>query len=299
MDVQMQNMTLRGPDGEPQPGLESQGRAASMPRLAAETQPAPNASPMKRSISTLAPRPHGTQLCSTVLDRPPPSQASHHHHHRCHRRRDKKQRSLEKGPSLSVDPEGAPSTAAGPGLPHGEGSTACRRDRKQERGRSQERRQPSSSSSEKQRFYSCDRFGSREPPQLMPSLSSHPTSPTAALEPAPHPQGSGSVNGSPLMSTSGASTPGRGGRRQLPQTPLTPRPSITYKTANSSPVHFAEGQSGLPAFSPGRLSRGLSEHNALLQKEPLSQPLAPGSRIGSDPYLGQRLDSEASAQHPA
>ena len=184
----MQNMTLRGPDGEPQPGLESQGRAASMPRLAAETQPAPNASPMKRSISTLAPRPHGTQLCSTVLDRPPPSQASHHHHHRCHRRRDKKQRSLEKGPSLSVDPEGAPSTAAGPGLPHGEGSTACRRDRKQERGRSQERRQPSSSSSEKQRFYSCDRFGSREPPQLMPSLSSHPTSPTAALEPAPHPQ---------------------------------------------------------------------------------------------------------------
>ncbi|NP_031605.2 voltage-dependent N-type calcium channel subunit alpha-1B isoform 2 [Mus musculus] len=295
VDVQMQNMTLRGPDGEPQPGLESQGRAASMPRLAAETQPAPNASPMKRSISTLAPRPHGTQLCSTVLDRPPPSQASHHHHHRCHRRRDKKQRSLEKGPSLSVDPEGAPSTAAGPGLPHGEGSTACRRDRKQERGRSQERRQPSSSSSEKQRFYSCDRFGSREPPQLMPSLSSHPTSPTAALEPAPHPQGSGSVNGSPLMSTSGASTPGRGGRRQLPQTPLTPRPSITYKTANSSPVHFAEGQSGLPAFSPGRLSRGLSEHNALLQKEPLSQPLAPGSRIGSDPYLGQRLDSEASA----
>lgn len=34
----MQNMALRGPDGEPQPGLESQGRAASMPRLAAETQ---------------------------------------------------------------------------------------------------------------------------------------------------------------------------------------------------------------------------------------------------------------------
>lgn len=34
----MQSMALRGPDGEPQPGLESQGRAASMPRLAAETQ---------------------------------------------------------------------------------------------------------------------------------------------------------------------------------------------------------------------------------------------------------------------
>ncbi|XP_027953076.1 voltage-dependent N-type calcium channel subunit alpha-1B-like isoform X2 [Eumetopias jubatus] len=38
VDVQMQSMALRGPDGEPQPGLESQGRAASMPRPAAETQ---------------------------------------------------------------------------------------------------------------------------------------------------------------------------------------------------------------------------------------------------------------------
>ncbi|XP_054357947.1 voltage-dependent N-type calcium channel subunit alpha-1B isoform X6 [Pongo pygmaeus] len=296
VDVQMQSITRRGPDGEPQPGLESQGRAASMPRLAAETQPVTDASPMKRSISTLAQRPRGTHLCSTTPDRPPPSQAPHHHHHRCHRRRDRKQRSLEKGPSLSADTDGAPSSAAGPGLPPGEGPTGCRRERerRQERGRSQERRQPSSSSSEKQRFYSCDRFGGREPPKPKPSLSSHPTSPTAGQEPGSHPQGSGSVNGSPLLSTSGASTPGRGGRRQLPQTPLTPRPSITYKTANSSPIHFAGAQTSLPAFSPGRLSRGLSEHNALLQRDPLSQPLAPGSRIGSDPYLGQRLDSEAS-----
>uniref|UniRef100_A0A667IZ54 Voltage-dependent N-type calcium channel subunit alpha n=1 Tax=Lynx canadensis TaxID=61383 RepID=A0A667IZ54_LYNCA len=100
------------------------------------------------------------------------------------------------------------------------------------------------------------------------------------------------ISKNPLLSTSGASTPGRGGRRQLPQTPLTPRPSVTYKTANSSPVHFAGAQTSLPTFSPGRLSRGLSEHNALLQRDPLSQPLAAGSRIGSDPYLGQRLDSE-------
>lgn len=97
-------------------------------------------------------------------------------------------------------------------------------------------------------------------------------------------QGSASANGSPLLPTSGASTPGRGGRRQLPQTPLTLRPSVAYKTANSSPVHFAGAQTSLPAFSPGRLSRGLSEHNALLQRDPLSQPLAASSRIGSDPY---------------
>uniref|UniRef100_A0A8C4M574 Voltage-dependent N-type calcium channel subunit alpha n=1 Tax=Equus asinus asinus TaxID=83772 RepID=A0A8C4M574_EQUAS len=290
VDVQMQSMALRGPDGEPQPGLESQGRAASMPRLAAETQvgglegrgPAPDASPMKRSISTLAPqRSHVAHLCTAALDRAPASQAPHHHH-RCHRRRDRKQKSLEKGPSLSADTD--------------EGPAGCRRERRQERGRSQERRQPSSSSSEKQRFYSCDRFGGREPPQPKPALGSHPTSPTAGQEPGPPRQGGGSVNGSPLLSTSGASTPGRGGRRQLPQTPLTPRPSITYKTANSSPIHFTGAQTSLPAFSPGRLSRGLSEHNALLQRDPLSQPLAPGSRIGSDPYLGQRLDSEAAAR---
>ncbi|KAB0357284.1 hypothetical protein FD754_001440 [Muntiacus muntjak] len=299
VDVQMQSMALRGPDGEPQPGLESQGRAASMPRLAAETQPPPDASPMKRSISTLAPqRPHVAHLCNAALDRAPVSQAAPHHHHRCHRRRDRKQKSLEKGPSLSADTDGAPYSTAGPGPPPppGDGAAGCRRERRQERGRSQERRQPSSSSSEKQRFYSCDRFGGREPQQPKPSLSSHPTSPTAGQEPGPPRQGSGSVNGSPLLSTSGASTPGRGGRRQLPQTPLTPRPSITYKTANSSPVHFAGAQTSLPAFSPGRLSRGLSEHNALLQRDPLSQPLAPSSRIGSDPYLGQRLDSEAAAR---
>ncbi|VTJ81098.1 Hypothetical predicted protein [Marmota monax] len=200
-DVQMQNMALRGPDGEPQPGLESQGRAASMPRLAAETQPAPDASPMKRSISTLAQRPHGGHLCNTTLDRPPPSQAPHHHHHRCHRRRDKKQRSLEKGSSQHADTDGAPNSTAGPSLPPGEGPTGCRRERerKQERGRSQERRQPSSSSSEKQRFYSCDRFGGREHPQPKPSLSSHPTTPTAG-EPGPPPQVSSRVVWAPSNS---------------------------------------------------------------------------------------------------
>ncbi|CAK6433454.1 unnamed protein product [Pipistrellus nathusii] len=292
VDVQMQSMALRGADGEPQPGLESQGRAASMPRLAAETQPASDASPMKRSISTLAPqRPHVAHLCTAALERAPASQAAPHHHHRCHRRRDRKQKSLEKGPSLSADANGAPSSSAGPGPPPGEGPPG-RRERRQERGRSQERRQPSSSSSEKQRFYSCDRFGGREPPLPRPALSSHPTSPTAGPEPGPPRQGSGSVDGSPLLSTSGASTPGRGGRRQLPQTPLTPRPSVTYKTAHSSPVHFAGAQGG-PPFSPGRLSRGLSEHNALLQRDPLGPPLAPSARIGSDPYLAQRLEAEA------
>ena len=94
----------------------------------------------------------------------------------------------------SILPWPAPYSTAGPGPPPppGDGAAGCRRERRQERGRSQERRQPSSSSSEKQRFYSCDRFGGREPPQPKPSLSSHPTSPTAGQEPGPPRQVRGS-----------------------------------------------------------------------------------------------------------
>uniref|UniRef100_A0A8C4YDW3 Voltage-dependent N-type calcium channel subunit alpha n=1 Tax=Gopherus evgoodei TaxID=1825980 RepID=A0A8C4YDW3_9SAUR len=279
-------------NGEQQPGLESQGRAASMPRLAAETQrsktrspgsylaPIPDTSPMKRSISTLTPqRPHAMHLYEYSLERMPPDQAHHHHHHRCHRRKDKKQKSLDRSPNQLVDGD------AGKG-------EASSKDKKQERGRSQERKLHSSSSSEKQRFYSCDRYGSRDRSQPKSADHSRPTSPNGGLEPGPHRQGSGSVNGSPLLSTSGASTPCRG-RRQLPQTPLTPRPSITYKTANSSPVHFTSFQASLPAFSPGRLSRGLSEHNALLHGDSQSHSRSPVARIGSDPYLGHRDDSDS------
>uniref|UniRef100_A0A8B9VYU4 Voltage-dependent N-type calcium channel subunit alpha n=1 Tax=Anas zonorhyncha TaxID=75864 RepID=A0A8B9VYU4_9AVES len=274
--VEMREISPTLTNGEHQPGLESQGRAASMPRLAAETQPIPDTSPMKRSISTLTPqRPHAMHLYEYSLERMPTDQVHHHHHHRCHRRKEKKQKSLDRSPHQLADGEAV--------AQHGESSS---KDKKHERGRSQERKQHSSSSSEKQRFYSCDRYGSRDRSQPKSADQSRPTSPNGGPEQGPHRQGSGSVNGSPLLSTSGASTPCRG-RRQLPQTPLTPRPSITYKTANSSPVHFTTSPGGLPPFSPGRLSRGLSEHNALLRGDQQPPPAAV-ARIGSDPYLGHR-----------
>ncbi|NXN08352.1 CAC1B protein, partial [Indicator maculatus] len=244
-------------------------------------QPIPDTSPMKRSVSTLTPqRPHAMHLYEYSLERVPPEQGHHHHHHRCHRRKEKKQKSLEKASHQLADGEAVAHS--------GESSS---KDKKQERGRSQERKQHSSSSSEKQRFYSCDRYGSRDRSQAKSTEQSRPTSPNGGPEHGPHRQGSGSVNGSPLLSTSGASTPCRG-RRQLPQTPLTPRPSITYKTANSSPVHFTGFQAGLPSFSPGRLSRGLSEHNALLRGDQ-QPPAPPVARIGSDPYLGHRDDADS------
>uniref|UniRef100_A0A8B9W372 Voltage-dependent N-type calcium channel subunit alpha n=1 Tax=Anas zonorhyncha TaxID=75864 RepID=A0A8B9W372_9AVES len=201
------------------------------------SQPIPDTSPMKRSISTLTPqRPHAMHLYEYSLERMPTDQVHHHHHHRCHRRKEKKQKSLDRSPHQLADGEAGTSFAFSRDL-----------------------------SSSSLRGGHSVRFGVPSPWKE---------------------RGSGSVNGSPLLSTSGASTPCRG-RRQLPQTPLTPRPSITYKTANSSPVHFTTSPGGLPPFSPGRLSRGLSEHNALLRGDQQPPPAAV-ARIGSDPYLGHR-----------
>ncbi|CDQ74776.1 unnamed protein product [Oncorhynchus mykiss] len=265
--------TVPGPGS----GLESQGRAVSMPRLNAELQPVPDCSPMKRSASTHAPqRPQEANLRDYTLETPSiQERPHHHHHHRCHHRRerDKKQRSLDR----------TPSTAGTPGDPAAEPSS---RDRVQDRGRSHERKNHSTAG-EKQRYYSCDRYGSREHCHTTKSATtSCATSPSEVQDPSINKQGSGSVKCSPVMMTSGASTPSRG-RRQLPQTPLTPRPGVAYKTANSSPVHFVSAQcsSGLPTLSPGRLSRGLSEHNALLHSGSSHIP-SPVTRISSEPFLG-------------
>uniref|UniRef100_A0A8C7TEK8 Voltage-dependent N-type calcium channel subunit alpha n=1 Tax=Oncorhynchus mykiss TaxID=8022 RepID=A0A8C7TEK8_ONCMY len=261
--------TVPGPGS----GLESQGRAVSMPRLNAELQPVPDCSPMKRSASTHAPqRPQEANLRDYTLETPSiQERPHHHHHHRCHHRRerDKKQRSLDRTPS-TADPAAEPSS----------------RDRVQDRGRSHERKNHSTAG-EKQRYYSCDRYGSREHCHTTKSATtSCATSPSEVQDPSINKQGSGSVKCSPVMMTSGASTPSRG-RRQLPQTPLTPRPGVAYKTANSSPVHFVSAQcsSGLPTLSPGRLSRGLSEHNALLHSGSSHIP-SPVTRISSEPFLG-------------
>uniref|UniRef100_A0A8C7U6W7 Voltage-dependent N-type calcium channel subunit alpha n=1 Tax=Oncorhynchus mykiss TaxID=8022 RepID=A0A8C7U6W7_ONCMY len=233
---------------------------------------------MKRSASTHAPqRPQEVNLHEYTLERPSTQERPHHHHHhhRCHhhRERDKKQRSLDR----------TPSTIGAPGDPAAEPSP---RDRVQDRGRSHERKNHSTAG-EKQRYYSCDRYSSREHCHTTKSATtSCATSPSEVQEPNINKQGSGSVKGSPVMLTSGAITPSRG-RRQLPQTPLTPRPGVTFKTANSSPVHFVSAQcgSGLPTLSPGRLSRGLSEHNALLHSGTSHIPF-PITRISSEPFLG-------------
>ncbi|KAM4635714.1 voltage-dependent N-type calcium channel subunit alpha-1B [Polymixia lowei] len=300
------NQVENSSDAESYPSLEGHGRAASMPRLNAEyyrihprhapgTHLAPivDLSPIRRSASSLTPQcPQEVGLREYGLERPGQPQSSaglgqgqgqdrahhHHHHHRCHRRRDKdkekKQKSLDRAVSIQ------PSSTAGllTDLPD-EGSSR-ERARERDRGRSHERRHHSAAG-EKQRYYSCERYGSREQCHTKSAGPSRSTSPGEGQEPGfLKQQGSSLVKGTPIVLTSVSSNPGRG-RRQLPQTPLTPRPAVAYKTANSSPVQ--PGATIATAGHQCRLSRGLSEHERLLggyDESPM-----PVTRIGSDPNL--------------
>uniref|UniRef100_A0AAR2JTS2 Voltage-dependent N-type calcium channel subunit alpha n=1 Tax=Pygocentrus nattereri TaxID=42514 RepID=A0AAR2JTS2_PYGNA len=250
--------------------VTKQTHLSSMKKKEMFTFPIPD-SPMRRSASTFAPqRPPEVNLNEYTLEKPVQERPHHHHHHhRCHHRRDreKKQRSLDRSPSGQ----------------HTQTHTHIQRGH--DRGRSHERKHHSSTA-EKQRYYSCDRYGSREHCPAKPAPASCATSPGEAQETTFSKQGSGWVKGSPVLLSSGASTPSRG-RRQLPQTPLTPRPAVAYRTANSSPVSFMGTQATLPAPPiPGRLSRGFSEHNALLQCGSGPSSPSPVTRISSEPFLG-------------
>ncbi|XP_035386036.1 calcium channel, voltage-dependent, N type, alpha 1B subunit, a isoform X2 [Electrophorus electricus] len=285
----------------PPVALEGQGRAVSMPKLNAEMQrshsryspgtllaPIPD-SPMRRSASTFAPqRSQEVDLNEYTLERPVQERPRHHHHHhRCHHRRDrdKKQKSLDRSPS--DHPPSTGGTAADPG------GNPLSRDRGHDRGRSHERKHHSSTV-KKQLYYSCDRYSCREPCAAKPAPVSCTTSPGEAPDATFSKQGSGWAKGSQMLLTSGASTPTRG-RRQLPQTPLTPRPAVAYRTANSSPVSFMGAQAMLSPPNPGRLSRGLSEHNALLHSGSGFSSPSPVTRISSEPFLGCNLRPEDSA----
>uniref|UniRef100_A0A3B3V162 Voltage-dependent N-type calcium channel subunit alpha-1B n=1 Tax=Poecilia latipinna TaxID=48699 RepID=A0A3B3V162_9TELE len=226
------------------------------------SQPIVDLSPIKRSASSLTPQQIG--LRDYDLERvdqsrfcagPDPERTHHyHHHHRCHRRRDKdkdrKQKSLDK--TSSAPPTGA----VADGL-------SRERARERDRSRPHERRHHSSAG-EKQRYYSCERYGSREPGQARSAGPSRSTSP-------------GESQDSVLSIDIGHAR----GRRQLPQTPLTPRPAVAYKTPTSSAATPS-------ASTPGsRFVRAASEHDRLLaaQEEPKA-PVGPDSNASR-----QQLDS--------
>ncbi|XP_060893416.1 probable voltage-dependent N-type calcium channel subunit alpha-1B [Labrus mixtus] len=201
--VEMRKMETSASSTIPVPvsGLENQGRAASMPRLNAELQRShsrhspgtilasvPDASPMKRSASTVAPqRPQEVNLRDYTLEKPSQDRPHHHHHHhRCHHRRDKdrdRERDREKRQrSLDTPPGGqAPGAAGAAGEPASD--PAASRERAHDRGRSHERKHHPSSA-DKQRYYSCDRYCSREHCHTKSATASCAVSPSEGQEPS-------------------------------------------------------------------------------------------------------------------
>ncbi|XP_061585641.1 LOW QUALITY PROTEIN: voltage-dependent N-type calcium channel subunit alpha-1B-like [Cololabis saira] len=266
----------------PDSGLESQSRAASMPRLSAETQSVHHTSPMRHSASAAGPQrrpPEGT------LQEPDPEKPRqervhhHHHHHRCHHRRDRDRDREKRQRSLDMPLGGQlPGSAGVPGEPVPDPAAA--RDPAPDRGRSQDRKHHHSSA-DRQRYYSCDRYCGREHCSTKSAAASCAVSPSEGPEPR-NPQGSGWVKDGVVALNSSSSAPSRG-RRQLPQTPLTPRPGVAYKTSTSSPVHSVSSQA---SWIPSRLSRDLSEHTALRHGGSHHSP-CPVTRICSEPFLGR------------
>ncbi|KAL1005726.1 hypothetical protein UPYG_G00063220 [Umbra pygmaea] len=115
-----------------------------------------------------------------------------------------------------------------------------------------------------------------------------------------HRQGSSSVSGSPVPSTSGTSTPRRG-RRQLPQTPAVPRPHVTYSPAIRHPKpNFGGGPPGrLRSPSPRHFSP--PEHDGGLFHRPPSRHVSPlehgGSRHGSPRSARHQSGSRSPPPH--
>ncbi|XP_051776699.1 voltage-dependent P/Q-type calcium channel subunit alpha-1A-like [Erpetoichthys calabaricus] len=269
--VEMREMGRDGySDSEHYLPMEGHGRAASMPRLPADNQrrkgrPRGNnlstitdTSPMKRSASSLGHgRSKGMRLDDYSLERVIPEENQRHH-----RRRERGHRTSERSLSRYTDAD----TGLGTDL-----STTTQsgdlppKEKDRERGRPKDRKHHHHhhhhhSSVDKDRYpperhdYGGQRIRDRR----------WSRSPSEGRDCMPHRQGSSSVSGSPVPSTSGTSTPRRG-RRQLPQTPSTPRPHVTYSPvvrkamSTSCTPHPQSGR--VPTPVPRRLSPPAPEHH--------------------------------------
>ncbi|XP_056608758.1 voltage-dependent P/Q-type calcium channel subunit alpha-1A isoform X5 [Triplophysa dalaica] len=201
--------------------MEGHGRAASMPRLPADNQQTiTDNSPMKRSASSLG---HGRQGRSVrgedyAMDRAIPEEGHRHGH----RHRDRSHRASERSLSRYTDADTGLGTDLSTTTQSGDLSS-----KERDRGRAKDRKHHHHhhhhhGSVDKERY--GHEYGHRQSRETDRRWS---RSPSEGRECLTHRQGSSSVSGSPVPSTSGTSTPRRG-RRQLPQTPATPRPHVTY-----------------------------------------------------------------------
>ncbi|XDV51465.1 hypothetical protein PO909_020336, partial [Leuciscus waleckii] len=242
-------------DTEPYHPMEGHGRTISMPRLSADNQTITDTSPMRRSTSSLV---HGrsgrgVRLDDYSLERVV-SEEGHRHGPRRRERdrdreRDRSHRTSERSLARYTDADTGLGTDLSTTTQSGE---LPPKERERERGRAKDRRHHHHhhhhhSSVDKER-YGHERDYHRHPQDRSDRQWSRSPS-----EGRGHRQGSSSVSGSPVPSTSGTSTPRRG-RRQLPQTPSTPRPHVTYSPAVRKPPYGSPGQGRLRSPSPRHFS---------------------------------------------
>ncbi|XP_012584400.1 PREDICTED: voltage-dependent P/Q-type calcium channel subunit alpha-1A [Condylura cristata] len=308
--VEMQEMGRDGySDSEHYLPMEGQARAASMPRLPAENQrrrgrPRGNnlstisdTSPMKRSASVLGPK--ARRLDDYSLERVPPEENQRHHQ----RRRDRGHRASERSLGRYTDVDTGLGTDLSMTTQSGDLPS---KERDQERGRPKDR---------KHRQHHHHHHHHHPPPpdkeRYAPERPDHcrarardqrwSRSPSEGREHMTHRQGSSSVSGSPAPSTSGTSTPRRG-RRQLPQTPSTPRPHVSYspvirKAGGSGP---AQQQQQQPAARSGRAVPSGPRRYPGPATEPLAgdRPPAGGHGSSRSPGMERRAPGPARSESP-
>ncbi|XP_072872984.1 voltage-dependent P/Q-type calcium channel subunit alpha-1A isoform X6 [Chlorocebus sabaeus] len=307
--VEMREMGRDGySDSEHYLPMEGQGRAASMPRLPAENQrrrgrPRGNnlstisdTSPMKRSASVLGPK--ARRLDDYSLERVPPEENQRHHQ----RRRDRSHRTSERSLGRYTDVDTGLGTDLSMTTQSGDLPS---KERDQERGRPKDRKHRQHHHHHHHHHPpppDKDRYAQERPDHGRARARDQrwSRSPSEGREHMAHRQGSSSVSGSPAPSTSGTSTPRRG-RRQLPQTPSTPRPHVSY-----SPVIRKAGGSGPPqqqqqaVARPGRAATSGPRRYPGPTAEPLAgdRPPTGGHSSGRSPRMERRVPGPARSESP-
>ncbi|XP_022414427.1 voltage-dependent P/Q-type calcium channel subunit alpha-1A isoform X17 [Delphinapterus leucas] len=310
--VEMREMGRDGySDSEHYLPMEGQARATSMPRLPAENQrrrgrPRGNnlstisdTSPMKRSASVLGPK--ARRLDDYSLERVPPEENQRHHQ----RRRDRSHRASERSLGRYTDVDTGLGTDLSMTTQSGDLPS---KERDQERGRPKDRKH--------RQHHHHHHHHHPPPPDKERYAQERPDhgrtrardqrwsrSPSEGREHMAHRQGSSSVSGSPAPSTSGTSTPRRG-RRQLPQTPSTPRPHVSYspvirKAGGSGPPQQQQQQQQ-PAVRPSRAAPSGPRRYPGPAAEPLAGERPPTGGHGSSrsPTMERRIPGMARSESP-
>ncbi|KAK5865359.1 hypothetical protein PBY51_019638 [Eleginops maclovinus] len=309
--VEMREMGRDGySDTEPYHPMDGHGRTLSMPRLSADNQRAhavsrrrhrprgnnlstiTDTSPMRRSTSSLV---HGrtgrgVRLDDYSLERVV-SEEGRHGGGRRHRGRNHRasQRSLTRYTDADTGLGTDLSTTTQSGdLPP--------KERERDRGRTKDRRHHHHhhhhhSSMDKER-YGPERH---DYPPRHPQDRHWSRSPSEGPDGRGHRQGSSSVSGSPVPSTSGTSTPRRG-RRQLPQTPAVPRPHVTYSPTVRKPSYGPPGPGRLRSPSPRHFSP--PDHDRGYHHRPPSRQASPQHGGSSSRHGSPRSPRHQSPRSP-